>query len=110
MNTRELIIQAKYLIQDIGFCKNENILYSNPFSREYKVAYNLFGALYEIYRRNDIGTKDCDWQEPWSALENAVSLFYKIINPKVPIDDWNDDPLRTKSDIIYALNQMIEAS
>jgi hypothetical protein len=93
MNAQQLLIEARRLIRDIGFYKGGSYYATDTYD---KIAFCSVGALYEANHSENCPRNE--FHKAWSALK-------KFTVGTIP--HWNDEPTRTKSEVLEAFTQAI---
>jgi len=89
---KDILMEARRLIQDVGFCKGRmHWIANDDWIKDDKMAYCTFGAILEA-------TSRLGYYPGESNL--ALNVFYKTLGENVYIHRWNDDPVRTKSEVL----------
>ncbi len=108
MKVKELLNEARRLINDIGMCKGRLIWYSNddPINGT-KMAFDSAGAIGEAFNRlNPHNDNPVLNREIYSV---AVSTLLKTLPEKMSLTKWHDDPARTRGDVLAAFSQAIDS-
>lgn len=106
MNTKELLIEARRLLQEVGWCqltnasKNGNSV--SIFSNEAD-SFCIYGAITKASNPKVI--EDIyDTREPIEIIRNAIPP-----NFDKSITLWNDHPDRTKEEVINLFDNVIDS-
>jgi hypothetical protein len=107
--TKEKLIEARRLIKDVGWCKGYSIAWSQNYKE--KLAYCSLGALYQTHYNSEVSLQDLN--KALDTLQDVViHIMNEEINPNLPqyncIAKWNDNPIRTKSEILNAFSIAID--
>jgi len=101
VSNREILSEARRLIQDIGFCKGRSRYVD---ADGHALAYCPMGAI-------DAAVERLYPNEPDNyRITLACNDVFRDANEEiVSIPNWSDDPLRTKSDVLSAFSRAISS-
>jgi hypothetical protein len=92
MNAQQILIEAQRLLRDVGWCKG---FYSYRGSDNLALAYCATGAVIYVDPLRD---KESD---------QAMDALRLSVGKAASIEAWNDDPLRTRSEVLNVFSEAI---
>jgi hypothetical protein len=105
-SSKQILILARHLIQEIGFAKHIHKYYMDVDGR--KLAYTIIGSLFEAADRLKVPDE--------KALNSAINTFIiqtdrtntkNILSPVPYLAKWNDNKDRTKYDVLAVFDEAI---
>ena len=100
---REVLAEARRLINDIGFCKGRSVFYANNDPKGDKLAFDICGAIAEACNRL-VGISNS-----FCLSLQARDRIQAIVGYKEWLPEWNDEPTRTKSDVLSLFIEAIDS-
>lgn len=91
-NTKEVLLAAKALLQNVGWCQNAYTTYDKQYN---PTAYCLSGAVC------------CVDGAYFTIQDEAISCLRSMLENKPLIVNWNDQPGRTKEEVLALLDKAI---
>lgn len=97
MTDREIFVKAKELIETLGWAQG------SPYLRLHGVClaeamHKAEGTLYGMHGDNTYA------RSPWKKLNASLPKHFRY-----HIGDWNDEPERTKEEVLSKLDELIAA-
>jgi hypothetical protein len=94
-SVKEVLIAAKYLLENIGWCQGD---FSN-YQDGKPVSFCMLGAINHV--------EVSDFELIWEAKSLLSQTILKNISEPGIISDWNDKPARKKKDVIKLFDKAI---
>jgi hypothetical protein len=104
--SKQILILARQLIQDVGFAKGLHKYYMDIDGRQ--LAYTSLGAIFEASSRLDIKDANLNSAINTFIIQTDRSKPKNILTPIPYLSKWNDNKDRSKQDVIAMFDAAIE--
>jgi hypothetical protein len=94
-SVKEVLIAAKYLLENIGWCQGHFSLHQDGKP----VSFCMLGAINAV--------EVWDIELTWEAKILLSQTIFKNISDSQMLSDWNDKPARKKRDVIKLFDKSI---
>lgn len=99
---KQNLVSARQLIIDSGWCQRAFKKYQLNSDMKHVPLYCAYGALETAIINNEGGLNDQDYKATICYFKQAIA-----VDQNKPISVWNDDPNRTKQQVIDAFDRAI---